>query len=43
LFPSIIELNTDLAFLLLGVFGLFVLYRSFRLLQAWQTTCSRRA
>ena len=38
LFPSIIELNTDLAFLLLGVFGLFVLYRSFRLLQAWQTT-----
>jgi beta-lactamase regulating signal transducer with metallopeptidase domain len=32
------ELNPGLVFLLLGVYGLFVLYRSFRLVQAWQTT-----
>jgi beta-lactamase regulating signal transducer with metallopeptidase domain len=38
LIPSVIQLNADLAFLLLGVYGIFLLYRSFRLVQAWQTT-----
>ena len=36
--PSVIQLNTDLALILLGVYGIFVLYRSFKLIQAWQTT-----
>jgi beta-lactamase regulating signal transducer with metallopeptidase domain len=36
--PFTFALNTDLVFLLLGVYGLFVLYRSFRLVQAWLTT-----
>lgn len=34
----VIPLNTNLAFLLIGIYGIFVLYRSFRLVQAWQTT-----
>ena len=38
LLPSVIQLNTDLAFLLLGVYGIFFLYRGFKLVQAWQTT-----
>ena len=38
LLPSVIQLNTDLVLIVLGVYGLFVLYRSFRLIQAWQTT-----
>ncbi|HEX6044964.1 MAG TPA: M56 family metallopeptidase, partial [Pyrinomonadaceae bacterium] len=35
---SVIQLNTDLVFLVLGVYGIFLLYRTFRLIQAWQTT-----
>jgi beta-lactamase regulating signal transducer with metallopeptidase domain len=35
---SIIQVNTDLVFLVLGVYGIFLLYRAFRLVQAWQTT-----
>ena len=35
---SVIQLNTNLVFLVLGVYGIFLLYRSFRLIQAWQTT-----
>ncbi len=38
LLPSVIQLSTSLAFLLFGVYGIFVLYRSFRLVQAWRTT-----
>lgn len=38
LLPRVIQLNTDFAFLLLGIYGIFVLYRSLRLIQAWQTT-----
>jgi len=38
LLPSVIQLNTALVFLLLGIYGIVVLYRSFRLAQAWQTT-----
>src|SRR5688572_20847929 len=32
------EVNTDLALILIGLYGIFLLYRSFKLLQAWQTT-----
>lgn len=32
------ELNSSLALLLIGLYGVFVLYRSFKLVQAWQTT-----
>jgi len=35
---SIIPVNANLVLLVLGVYGIFVLYRSFRLVQAWQTT-----
>ena len=38
LLPSVIQLNADLALILIGLYGVFVLYRSFRLVQAWQTT-----
>ena len=38
LLPSVIQLNTDLVLILLSVYGIFVLYRSFKLVQAWQTT-----
>ena len=38
LLPSVIQLNTDLALILIGLYGVFVLYRSFKLAQAWQTT-----
>lgn len=38
LLPSVIQLNTDLVLILLGVYGIFVLYRSLKLVQAWQTT-----
>ena len=38
LLPSVIQLNTDLALILIGLYGVFVLYRSFKLVQAWQTT-----
>src|SRR5688572_29061887 len=38
LLPPVIQLNTDLVFLVLGVYGIFLLYRSFRLVQAWQNT-----
>ena len=38
LLPPVIQLNTDLVLVLLGVYGIFVLYRSFKLVQAWQTT-----
>jgi beta-lactamase regulating signal transducer with metallopeptidase domain len=36
--PFTLSLNTDLVFMLLGVYGIFVLYRGFKLVQAWQTT-----
>ena len=36
--PFTFELNTGLVLLLLGVYGVFVLYRGFKLVQAWQTT-----
>ena len=36
--PFAFELNTNVVWLLLGVYGLFVLYRGFKLVQAWQTT-----
>ena len=38
LLPPVIQLNTDFAFLVLGVYGIFLLYRSFRLVQAWKNT-----
>ena len=38
LLPSVIQLNTDLALILLSVYGIFLLYRTFKLVQAWQTT-----
>lgn len=38
LLPSVIQLNTDLALTLLVVYAIFVLYRIFKLVQAWQTT-----
>ena len=38
LLPSVIQLNASLAFLLFGIYGIFVLYRTLRLVQAWQTT-----
>jgi beta-lactamase regulating signal transducer with metallopeptidase domain len=37
---SVIQLNTNLVFWLLGIYGIFILYRSFKLVQAWQTTRS---
>ena len=37
-FPPVIQLNTDLAVILVGFYGIFLLYRSFKLVQAWQTT-----
>jgi bla regulator protein blaR1 len=36
--PSVIQLNTDLAVILIGLYGIFLLYRSFRLVQAWRNT-----
>jgi beta-lactamase regulating signal transducer with metallopeptidase domain len=36
--PFTFELNTNFVWLLLGVYGVFVLYRGFKLVQAWQTT-----
>ena len=36
--PFTFSLNTNLVFLLLGVYGLFVLYRGFKLVQAWHAT-----
>ena len=38
LLPSVIQLNARLALMLLGVYGIFVLFRGYRLVQAWQTT-----
>ena len=40
--PSVIQLNTNLVFLLLGIYGIFLLYRSFKLFQAWRNTRSIR-
>ena len=40
--PFTFELNTGLVLLLLGVYGVFVLYRGFKLVQAWQTTRTMR-
>ena len=40
LLPTVIQLNAGLALILIGLYGVFVLYRSFRLVQAWQTTRS---
>lgn len=37
---SVIQLNSDLALILIGIYGLFVLFRGFKLVQAWQTTRS---
>lgn len=36
--PSVIQMNTDLGLILIGFYGVLVLYRSFKLIQAWQTT-----
>jgi bla regulator protein blaR1 len=36
--PSVIQLNRDLGLILIGLYAIFVLYRSFKLVQAWQTT-----
>jgi len=38
LLPSVIQLNTRFSLILLGFYGIFVLYRTYRLVQAWQTT-----
>lgn len=38
LLPRVIQLNADLVFILLGVYGIFVLYRTFKLVQAWHAT-----
>ena len=40
--PSVIQLNTNLVFWLLGIYGIFLLYRSFKLVQAWRNTRSIR-
>ncbi len=34
----VFHLNRNVALLIIGLYGLFVLYRSFKLLRAWQTT-----
>jgi beta-lactamase regulating signal transducer with metallopeptidase domain len=36
----VFQLSQSVALLLIGLYGLFVLYRSFKLVQAWQTTRS---
>lgn len=36
----VFQLNRSIALLLVGLYGLFVLYRIFKLVQAWQTTRS---
>src|SRR5687767_3192597 len=38
LLPSVIQLNTRFSLILLGFYGIFVLYRTYRLVLAWQTT-----
>jgi len=38
--PFAFSLNSDLVFVLLGVYGIFVLYRIFKLAQAWHVTRS---
>ena len=38
--PFEFQLNTDLALILIGFYGIFVVYRGFKLVQAWQTTRS---
>ena len=35
---SIFQVNANLALIVMGLYGVFVLYRGFRLAQAWQTT-----
>ncbi len=37
---SVIPLTSNFALILIGIYGLFVLFRSFKLVQAWQTTRS---
>jgi hypothetical protein len=34
----VIQLNADLALILIGLYAIFLLYRSFRLVQAWRNT-----
>ena len=36
----VIQLNSDFAMILIGIYGVFVLFRGFKLVQAWQTTRS---
>ncbi|HEU4769645.1 MAG TPA: M56 family metallopeptidase [Pyrinomonadaceae bacterium] len=36
--PFEFQLSTELALILIGVYGIFVVYRGFKLVQAWQTT-----
>ena len=36
--PFEFQLNTNLALILIGLYGIVVLYRGFKLVQAWQTT-----
>jgi len=36
--PSVIQLNADLGLILIGLYAIFLLYRSFKLVQAWHTT-----
>ena len=39
---SVIRLNMDLGVILIGLYAIFLLFRSFKLVQAWQTTRSIR-
>src|SRR5690349_4459344 len=36
--PSVIQLNSDLGLILIGLYAIFLLYRSFKLIQAWRNT-----
>jgi beta-lactamase regulating signal transducer with metallopeptidase domain len=36
--PPVIQLNADLALILIGLYAIFLLYRSFKLVQAWRNT-----
>ncbi len=38
LLPSVVQLNTDLVLILISLYGVFLLYRTFKFIQAWQTT-----
>jgi beta-lactamase regulating signal transducer with metallopeptidase domain len=38
LLPSVIQLNADLVLIVIVLYGMFLLYRSLKLIQAWQNT-----